>query len=119
MFLEYTDAKIQVVLHCFFHGVTLQHIRIIIFQKKISLYAVRGRGDPVSRSISESVAMALIKQYPEKKLDHIDHKQSCWVQSLFRRMGFVRRLATTGKVPIPDSLKKELEMSMASSKKRR
>ena len=26
-------------------------------------------------------------------------------------MGFVRRLGTTGKVPIPDSLKKELERS--------
>ena len=55
--------------------------------------------------------MALIKRYPEEKLDHIDLKQSCWAQSLFRRMGFVRRLGTTGKVPIPDSLKKELEKS--------
>ena len=53
--------------------------------------------------------MALNKQYPEEKLYHIDLKQSCWVQSLFRRMGFVRRLGTKGKVPIPDSLKKELE----------
>ena len=55
--------------------------------------------------------MALIKRYPEEKLDHIDLKQSCWAQSLFRRMGFVRRLGTTGKIPIPDSLKKELEKS--------
>ena len=55
--------------------------------------------------------MALIKRYPEEKLDHTDLKQSCWAQSLFRRMGFVRRLGTTGKVPIPDSLKKELKKS--------
>ena len=55
--------------------------------------------------------MALIKRYPKEKLDHIDLKQSCWAQSLFRRMGFVRRLGTTGKVPIPDSLKKELKKS--------
>ena len=55
--------------------------------------------------------MALIKRYSEKKLDHIDLKQSCWAQSLFRRMVFVRRLGTTEKVPIPDSLKKELEKS--------
>ena len=55
--------------------------------------------------------MALIKQYPEVKLDHIDLKQLRWVQNLLRRMGFVRRLGTTGKVPIPDSLKKELEKS--------
>ena len=47
----------------------------------------------------------------EEKLDHIDLKQSCWAQSLLRRMGFVRRLGATGKVPIPDSLKKELVKS--------
>ena len=34
MFLKYTKAKIQAVLHCLFHGVTLQHIRIFVFQKK-------------------------------------------------------------------------------------
>ena len=55
--------------------------------------------------------MALIKRYPEEKFDHIDLKRSCWAQSLFRRMGFVRRLGATGKVPIPDSLKIELEKS--------
>ena len=55
--------------------------------------------------------MALIKRYPEEKLDHIDLKQSCLAQSLFRGIGFVRRLGTTGKVPISDSLKKELEKS--------
>ena len=55
--------------------------------------------------------MALIKRYPEVKLDHIDLKQSRWVQNLLRRMDFVRRLGTTGKVPIPDSLKKELKKS--------
>ena len=31
--------------------------------------------------------MVLIKRYPEEKLDHIDLKQTCWAQSLFRRMG--------------------------------
>ena len=55
--------------------------------------------------------MVLIKRYPEEKVDYIDLKQTCWAQSLFRGMGFVRRLGTTGKVPIPDSLKKELQKS--------
>ena len=55
--------------------------------------------------------MALIKRYPEEKLDPIDLKQLCWAQIMFRRTGFARRLGTTGKVPIPDSLKKELEKS--------
>ena len=55
--------------------------------------------------------MVLIKRYPKEKLDHIDLKQLCCAQSLFKRMGFVRRLETTRKVLIPDSLKKELEKS--------
>ena len=38
MFLKYTKAKIQAVLHCLFHGVTLQHIRIFIFQKKKKIH---------------------------------------------------------------------------------
>ena len=42
-------------------------------------------------------------------LDHIDLSQSSWSQSLFRRMGFVRRFGTTGKVSIPEALRKELE----------
>ena len=42
-------------------------------------------------------------------LQHIDLDQSCWAQSLFRRMKFVRRFNTTGKVPIPEALRKELE----------
>ena len=42
-------------------------------------------------------------------LDHIDVSQSSWSQSLFRKMGFVRRFFTTGKVSIPEALRKELE----------
>ena len=33
-----------------------------------------------------------------------------WAQSLFRRMGFTRRVATTAKVPIPDKTRKEIEL---------
>ena len=42
-------------------------------------------------------------------LDHIDLSQSSRPQSLFRRMGFVRRFITTGKVSIPEAVRKELE----------
>lgn len=58
-----------------------------------------------------SVAEALIKHHPEMQLDHIDISGSNWAQSLFRRMGFVKRFGTTGKVPIPEALRKELETS--------
>ena len=39
---------------------------------------------------------------------NLDIGQS-WAQSLFRRMGFVRRMSTTAKVPIPDKARKEIE----------
>ena len=44
-------------------------------------------------------------------LDHIHLPGSSWAQSLLRRMKFVRRLGTTGKVPISEDLRKELELS--------
>ena len=43
-------------------------------------------------------------------LDHIDLSQSSWSQNLFRRMDFLRRFGTTGKVSIPEALRKELEI---------
>ena len=44
-------------------------------------------------------------------LQHIDLDKSNWAQSLFRRMKFVRRFGTTGKVPISEPLRKELSKS--------
>ena len=57
------------------------------------------------------VTSALIKSHPDMNLNHVDLNQSNWTQSLFRRMKFVRRLSTTGKVPISESLHRELERS--------
>ena len=62
-----------------------------------------------------SVAKALIKQYPEMNLNHINLYESSWAQNLFRRMKFVRRFTTTGKVPIPEALHKELEKAYLHS----
>ena len=42
-------------------------------------------------------------------VNHIDLDESSWAQSLLRRMKFVRRFRTTGKVPISEALRKELE----------
>ena len=44
-------------------------------------------------------------------LQHINLENSNWAQSLFRRMKFVQRFGTTGKVPIPEPLCKEIEKS--------
>ena len=41
-------------------------------------------------------------------LNHIDFDECSSAQSLFRRMKFVRRFTTTGKVPVPEALCKEL-----------
>lgn len=67
--------------------------------------AVRSRGGVVTKTIVESVATALIKRRPELNLDHIDIQGSSSAQSLLRRMTFVRRFGTTGKVPISDDEK--------------
>ena len=45
------------------------------------------------------------------QLGHIDVNGSTCTQSLFRRMGLVKRFGTKGKVPIPEALHKELETS--------
>ena len=42
-------------------------------------------------------------------LNHINLDESSWAQSLFRKMKFERRFTTTGKVPIPEALHKELK----------
>ena len=52
---------------------------------------------------------ALTKQYPLLEKDHIELGKS-WAQSLFRRLGFVRRMKTTGKVCIPFGAQKEAEL---------
>ena len=44
-------------------------------------------------------------------LGHIHGEDTIWARSLFRRMGFVRRSGTTAKVPVPDDLKKEIELT--------
>ena len=42
-------------------------------------------------------------------MEHLSIEDSSWSKSLFKRMGYVRRLATTGKVEISEKLKAEIE----------
>ena len=105
MFLKYTKAKIQAVLHCLFHGIILQHIRIFIFQKKRFHYRV-------FKDAGEQSVEASLSQSPWPWSNDIPRKSLITLilnNLLFKRMGFVRRLGTTVKVSIPDSLKKELK----------
>ena len=105
MFLKYTKAKIQAVLHCLFHGITLQHIRIFIFQKKKNYYRL-------FKDVGEQWVEASLSQSPWPWSNDIPRKSLITLilnNLLFKWMGFARKLGTTVKVFIPDSLKKELE----------
>ena len=74
------------------------------------LEPLRKKGGVVNAVVAKSVAKALVKRSGKKDLEVLDLDGRWWIQSLFRRMGFVRRAATTSKVEIPERAKKEAEM---------
>ena len=65
----------------------------------------------VSKCLTISVAKALIKCHPEMNIDHTDLDNSAWDPSLFQRIRFAKRIGTTGKVKILESLREEIEIS--------
>ena len=74
------------------------------------LLAHRSRGGLITSVIAVSVAKALIARNPHLILDHIDLDSSSLAKSLFRRMGFKKRMEITGKIEIPDRAKKEAQL---------
>ena len=62
------------------------------------LLALRIRGGLITSVIVISVAKALIARNSHLILDLIDLDSSSWAKSLFRRMGFKKRMKTTGKI---------------------
>ena len=74
------------------------------------LLSLRGTGGLASSAVAISAAKALIARNPQYNLSHIDLDSSHWAQSLFRRMGFKKRMQTTGKVEIPEGARKEAEL---------
>ena len=72
---------------------------------------VRNRSGLVSKVIANATAATLIKRHPEFNLSDSDLEKSSWWKSLFKRIGFVRRMATTGKVPISEEVRKEVVMT--------
>ena len=73
------------------------------------LLALRSRGGVVPRTFTIATAGALISRNPQYNLGHIKI-DSYWAQSLFRRMGFKRRMRTTGKLKIPKGARKQAEL---------
>ena len=74
------------------------------------LLSLRRTGGLVSSTIAISAAKALIARNLQYNLSHIDLDSSYWAQSLFWRMGFKKRMRTTGKVEIPEGAGKEAEL---------
>ena len=60
----------------------------------------RYKGGVVNTTVAIATVKALTKQYPLLEKGHLELGRS-WAQSLFRRLGFVHRMKTTGKVRIP------------------
>ena len=59
--------------------------------------------------VAIATAKSLLKQYTCLEKENLKIERS-WAESLFRRMGFVRRIKTTGKVHIPVGAEKEAEL---------
>ena len=75
------------------------------------LHALRRNGGVVNDDVARSVAKALVKRSGKRELEVLDLDGRSWVQSLFRRMGFVGRTATTSKVEISEGARKEAEVT--------
>ena len=78
---------------------------------KVSGYLkiLRRKGCVVNSNIAIAAAIGFLNCLDDENIHKIVPKRS-WAQSLFRRMKFVKRFATTGKVEIPDGIKMEAEL---------
>ena len=76
--------------------------------------ATRYKGRVVNTMVAIVTPKTLTKRYPLLKKDHLELGQS-WIQSLFRRLVFVRRMKTTGKVKIPVGTQKRSRIEVLTS----
>ena len=70
--------------------------------------ALSSRGGLINTAVAVETAKALLERCPQH-VGKIDLDSSCWTKSLFRRVGYVRRIRTSTKVDIPDAAGKEIE----------
>ena len=71
------------------------------------LHIYRKTGGIVNKVVAVATAKALIERSNLEHLKDLDLENSSWAKSLFKRMGFVKRAATTGRPDIPEGAKKE------------
>ena len=67
------------------------------------------RGSVITRGVAVSTAKALMAKNLHL-IGNVDVESSHWAQSLYRRMGFRRRQATTSKLRIPEGTLKEIKL---------
>ena len=77
---------------------------------KSFLMAVRKKGGVVNTVVTNAAANALIEKSGEERLQGMDLTKYSWAKSLFRRMGFVKRAATTARPEITEGARKEAEL---------
>lgn len=75
------------------------------------LKATRHKEGVVNSLVAIATAKALLKRYPQPEREDFKIGRSR-AQSLFRRMGFVRRMKTTGKVHISVGAQREAELNI-------
>ena len=73
------------------------------------LKVARSCGVVINTSIAIATANGFIKHSNAESLKRLSLERP-WVQSLFHRIGYIRRFATTGKVEFPQGIKREAEL---------
>ena len=76
---------------------------------QIYLRAIKYKRGAVNSLVAIATEKVLLKRYARLEKENFKIERS-WAQSLFRRMGFVHRIKTTGKVYIPVGAQKEAEL---------
>ena len=73
------------------------------------MLAASNRGSVITRRVAVSIAKALMTRNPHL-IGNLDVESLHWAQSLYCRMGFRRRQATTSKLEIPEDTLKEIKL---------
>ena len=74
------------------------------------LLILRRKGGVVNSAVAIAAAQALIQKSSDEHLKCIDLVSSSWTQSLFRRIGFFRRMRNTDKPEISDQAVSEAKL---------
>ena len=92
---------------------TVRRGRPLLLRKTIDekvknfLLALRHKGGVVNTVVALAAAKALIAKSDEEHLKLIQLDETSWPKSLFQKIGFKKRPATTGRPEIPEGARKE------------